>query len=151
MEGHTYRYFRGTPLYPFGYGLSYTTIAYSDLALSASTLPAGEALQASVTVRNSGARAGDEVVQVYLRDLAASVPVPIRQLVGFQRVHLGPGASATLSFSITPRQMSLLDAQGQRVIEPGAFALSVGGGQPGSEGAQTLTAEFVLSGAVKAL
>jgi len=132
MKGHTYRYFEGEPLYPFGYGLSYTTFAYSDLTMSADTIQAGESLTVSVTVTNTGNRAGDEVVQLYVRDVEASVPIPIRQLQGFARVHLEPGARQTVTFTLAPRQMSLIDDAGQRVIEPGVFEIAVGGGQPGT-------------------
>ncbi len=132
MAGHTYRYFGGEVLYPFGYGLSYTTFAYSDLALSADKIKAGESLTVSVKVTNTGARAGDEVVQLYVRDVETSVPVPIRQLQGFTRVHLKPGAQQTVTFTLTPRQMSLIADDGQRVVEPGVFEVAVGGGQPGT-------------------
>ncbi len=130
--GRTYRYFKGEPLYPFGYGLSYTTFAYSDLTLSADTIQAGESLTVSATVTNTGNRAGDEVVQLYVRDVEAAFPVPLRQLQGFTRIHLTPGARQTVTFTLTPRQMTLINAAGQRVIEPGVFEIAVGGGQPGT-------------------
>jgi len=130
MEGRTYRYFRGEPLFPFGYGLSYTTFAYRDLRLSAPSIAPGEALTVSVEVQNTGQRAGDEVVQLYLRDVEASVRVPLWQLAGFERIHLAPGERRTVSFTLAPRQFSLIDAQGQRVIEPGEFRIAVGGRQP---------------------
>ena len=130
MEGHTYRYFRGEPLYAFGHGLSYTTFGYGNLKLSANPLAPGEALTVTVDVRNTGQRAGDEVVQLYLSDVEASVPVPIRQLVGFKRVHLKPGETQTVSFAIAPEAFSVIDDAGQRVVEPGRFRLSVGGRQP---------------------
>jgi beta-glucosidase len=130
MEGHTYRYFRGEPLYPFGHGLSYSTFTYSDLQLNAKTISPGETITGSAEVRNSGSRAGDEVVQLYLRDVAASVPVPIRQLQGFQRIHLEPGERRRVSFSLVPRQFALLDEQGRCAIEPGTFEISIGGCQP---------------------
>jgi len=93
---------------------------------------AGESLKVSVKVTNTGARAGDEVVQLYVRDVEALVPVPIRQLQGFTRVHLKPGAQQTVTFILTPRQMSLIADDGQRVVEPGVFEVAVGGGQPGT-------------------
>lgn len=140
MEGFTYRYFHGEPLYPFGFGLSYTTFAYGDLMLSKATLAAGEALQVRVTVKNTGERAGDEVVQVYLRDCEASVPVPVHQLVGFRRIHLTPGEARELAFAIEPKQMSVVLDDGSRTIEPGAFEVFVGGGQPdtGAPGASAV-------------
>jgi beta-glucosidase len=130
MEGHTYRYFRGEPLYAFGHGLSYTTFIYRNLRLSSTRLAPGDALTVTVEVENTGARAGDEVVQVYLHDVEASVPVPIRQLVAFQRLHLAPGERRELSFVLAPEQFSLIDEAGRRTIEPGRFKISVGGRQP---------------------
>jgi len=133
MTGRTYRYFRGEPLYQFGYGLSYTTFAYTGLELNADTIVAGESLGVRVDVKNIGEFGGDEVVQLYLSDVAASVPVPVRQLVGFRRVSLAPGQTEAVSFVVTPQQMGLVDDSGRRVIEPGAFQLGVGGRQPSAE------------------
>jgi beta-glucosidase len=147
MEGHTYRYFRGVPLYPFGYGLSYTTFAYGLPRLSDLTPPPGAELTVGVTVENTGTRAGDEVVQLYLKDRVASVPVPTQQLVGFRRIHLAPGETQEVSFSVSPKQMSLILDDGRRVIEPGAFELFVGGGQPGT-GAAGSFATFEIQGDV---
>jgi beta-glucosidase len=130
MEGHTYRYFRGEPVYAFGHGLSYTTFGYGNLRLSAPSIAPGGALTVSVDVRNTGQRAGDEVVQLYLSDVEASVPVPIRQLVGFKRIHLEPGETETVSFDVEPEQFAIVTDDGQRVVEPGRFRLSVGGRQP---------------------
>lgn len=132
MEGHTYRYFRGVPLYPFGHGLSYTTFAYTGLVLSEKTLEPGDSLEVSVIVENTGDVASDEVAQLYLKDQLASVPVPIQQLVGFQRIHLAPGEMQRVTFTVTPRQMSLILDDGRRAIEPGEFVVFVGGGQPGT-------------------
>ncbi|CAN5409782.1 glycoside hydrolase family 3 protein [soil metagenome] len=143
MEGHTYRYFRGEPLYPFGYGLSYTNFTYSNLKV-AKSVRAGANVPVSVDVQNSGAVAGDEVVQLYITDLAASVPVAIRSLAGVHRINLKPGEKRTVSFTLTPRQMSVIDNKGNRVIEPGDFAISAGGKQPGFTG----TADAKTSGAV---
>jgi beta-glucosidase len=133
MEGHTYRYFRGEPLYAFGHGLSYTTFAYHNLRLSGKRLAPGDSLTVSVEVENTGTRAGDEVVQVYLTDVEASVPVPIRQLVAFRRVHLEAGERRALSFVLTPDQFSTIDEQGKRAIEPGRFKIAVGGRQPSAQ------------------
>jgi beta-glucosidase len=141
MDGRTYRYFRGDTLYPFGYGLSYTRFAYGNLQLSTTAIALGEASPADadspvMTVRadvqNVGQRAGDEVVQLYISDLAASVPVPLRQLAGFERVHLAPGETKTVAFAVTPRQLSLIDDAGRRIVEPGTFEIAVGGRQPGA-------------------
>jgi beta-glucosidase len=136
MAGRTYRYFRGEPLFPFGYGLSYTRFAYSNLRLSAdritldNTAMDAPALTVSVDVQNTGGRAGDEVVQMYITDLEASVPVPLRQLAGFMRLHLQPGETQTVTFTVTTRQLSLIDNRGNRVVEPGEFEIAVGGRQP---------------------
>jgi beta-glucosidase len=154
MRGRTYRYFEGEPLYPFGFGLSYTKFAYTNVKLSAKELKAGESLSLSIDVQNIGERAGDEVVQLYIKDSAASVPVPIRSLVGTERLLLKPGEKRSVSFTVNPVQMSIIDDQGRRVIEPGEFEISVGGKQPGFKGSAdaqttgTVSARFVVSGQV---
>jgi len=125
--------------------LSYTTFAYSDLTFSANAIQSGESLTVNVKVQNTGALAGDEVVQLYVRDVEVTVPVPIRQLQGFTRVHLEPGAQQTVTFTLTPRQMSLIADDGQRVIEPGLFEVSVGGGQPGTAAPVVVSRFEVLS------
>jgi beta-glucosidase len=129
MTNRTYRYFTGEPLYAFGHGLSYTTFGYRNLKLSTTKLAAGSALTVSVDVTNTGARAGDEVAQVYLTDLEGSTSRPLRFLAGFERVSLQPGETKTLSFTITPEQMSMVNAQGAWVVEPGEFLVAVGGSQ----------------------
>lgn len=134
MNGRTYRYFKGEPLYPFGFGLSFTKFKYSNLNFSAKAVNAGDPVKVSLEVQNVGDRAGDEVVQLYLTDLAASVPVAIRALAGFDRVSLKPGEKRNISFTLTPRQMSVIDDAGRRVIEPGEFLVTVGGKQPGFTG-----------------
>ena len=151
MKERTYKYFTGDPLYPFGHGLSYTTFAYGDLEVPRS-VKAGETVPVSVTVTNSGQRAGDEVVELYITDREASVPVPIRKLVGFKRVGLKAGESQKVSFEIDPRELSLITDDTRRVIEPGVFDLSVGGKQPGfsgtadSETTETVTGQFTVTG-----
>jgi beta-glucosidase len=143
MEGRTYRYFHGDPLFPFGHGLSFTTFAYRDLELPAS-VPAGGDGRLSVTVENTGSVAGEEVVQLYLTDVEASVPVPTRSLVGMRRIFLRPGERARLTFELTARQLSLIDAKMERVVEPGLFEVNVGGKQPGFDGiADAYTTEVV--------
>jgi beta-glucosidase len=134
MQGRTYRYFKGDPLYPFGFGLSYTNFTYDNLKLSANRIKAGAGLTITAEVRNAGSRAGDEVAQLYLTDVVASVPVPVRSLAGVKRVFLKPGEKQTISFGLTGEQMSIIDDQGRRVIEPGAFLISIGGKQPGFKG-----------------
>ncbi len=144
MAGRTYRYFEGQALYPFGFGLSYTSFRYQDLALSHDRLTGPEIVRVSCEVDNTGAMAGDEVVQIYLRDEEASTPVPRHSLVGFRRVHLAPGRSTRVTFEIQPRQMACVDEQGRWVIEPGSFTLFAGGGQPGV--AQGLSVKFSVIG-----
>jgi beta-glucosidase len=150
MEGRTYRYFRGEPRYPFGYGLSYTQFQYRNLTISPTSVRAGKFVTVTVEVENVGDRAGDEVVQLYLTDNAALVPVPLRQLCGFTRIRLTPGQTKLVRFTITPQQMSVLDEQGKRILEPGTFTVSVGGGQPASrgttEGVNLLRGRFTIWG-----
>jgi beta-glucosidase len=145
MEGRTYRYFRGDPLFPFGHGLSYTSFAYEELE-TPERVAMGEDVRVSVRVRNTGAVAGDEVVQLYLTDLEASAPVPVRSLQGAERVHLEPGEARTVRFTLTPRQLSLIDAAWERVVEPGVFELSVGGKQPGFSGVAAAATTGVATG-----
>ncbi len=132
MTGQTYRYFRGTPLYPFGFGLSYTTFQYSALKV-AKSFQSGDSLQVSVTVQNSGKMAGDEVVQLYVSNLNAAVPVPVRSLKGFKRIHLLPGEEKTIFFSLPPDAFSVIDENFQKVVVPGRFNLFVGGHQPADQ------------------
>ena len=124
--------------------MSYTKFVYSDPRFESKTVKAGEPVKLTVDVTNAGEREGDEVVQLYLTDVAASAPVPIRTLVGFDRISLRPREKRTVTFTITPRQMSLIDNNGKRVIEPGEFSISAGGGQPGV--ATVSKASFTVSG-----
>jgi beta-glucosidase len=126
MAGRTYRYFDQEPLYPFGYGLSYTEFRYRDLEV----LQSGRGLDVRITVENVGAVAGDEVVQVYLRALDAKYPGPRRHLEGFRRLHLRPGESRSVAFRLTFDQFAVVDEQGERRVQPGGFEVAVGGGQP---------------------
>ncbi len=134
MRGRTYRYFTGTPLYPFGHGLSYTRFDYKNLSLSPRSVKAGQTVRVSVDVTNTGARAGDEVVELYLSDQQASVPVAIRALKGFERVHLAAGETRRVSFTLPAREMAIVDDSGRRLVEPGEFRVAVGGKQPGFTG-----------------
>jgi beta-glucosidase len=148
MEGHTYRYFRGEPLYAFGHGLSYTMFAYSNMQLSADVIARDETLTISTDVQNTGDLAGDEVVQLYISNLTASVPTPIRQLAGFERVHLEPGEMKTVAFTLTPRQLSVINNEGQRVVEPGEFQIAIGGRQPATDlavGSEVLITTFTVT------
>jgi beta-glucosidase len=149
-KGRTYRYFRGEPLYPFGYGLSYTRFTYDNLLVTPPQVMVGGPVHVRVTVTNSGERAGDEVVQLYISDLRASVPVPIRQLAGFMRIHLEPGETCAVHFTLSPEQMSLIDDAGRRVVEPGEFEIAVGGRQPGTieSTSGVVTGRFTVIGAM---
>jgi beta-glucosidase len=145
MEGRTYRYFRGEPLYPFGYGLSYTKFSYSNLSFK-KAISAGENLQVTAEVQNTGTREGDEVAELYISDLSASIPVPIRNLAGVERIHLKPGEKRKVSFMLTPRQMSVILDNGKRIIEPGEFSISLGGKQPGFSGRADAQTTGVIAG-----
>jgi beta-glucosidase len=148
MEGKTYRYFRGTPLYPFGYGLSYSKFEYSNLKV-AKSVKAGQSITVTADVTNVSKIAGDEVVQLYLSDTNASVPVPIRNLVGVERINLKAGEKRSVTFTINPRQMSVILDNGKRVIEPGDFAVSVGGKQPDFSGSADAKTTGVVKGNFK--
>jgi len=115
------------PLYPFGFGLSYTTFTYSEPKLSAAELVAGGKLSVTVTVTNSGKRPGTEVAQLYVRDLVGSVTRPVKELKGFERVELQPGQSREVTFTITPADLAFYTARGRWEAEPGAFKVFVGG------------------------
>jgi beta-glucosidase len=143
MKGRTYRYFEGTPLYPFGYGLSYTTFSYSGLSVP-SEVTAGSPLNAEVTVTNTGSKAGDEVAELYLT--FPKVPgAPLKALRGFQRIHLEPGASQKVKFELKPRDMSMVTEAGEPIVAEGAYTLSIGGGQPNT-GAPVATGNFNVKG-----
>jgi len=129
MRERTYRYFTREPLYPFGYGLSYTTFRYDDLVVN-EECRVGDSVRVSVRIRNSGTVAGDEVVQLYLSNLCAPVPVPIRSLKAFRRIHLLPDEARTVNFSLPPEAFSIINNRNDREILQGTFEISVGGGQP---------------------
>jgi beta-glucosidase len=115
-----------TPLYPFGHGLSYTTFAYSAPRLSATQIDATASITVQVDVTNTGARTGDEVVQLYVRDEVASVTRPVRELRGFERITLEPGQKRTVSFTLRPEHLAFYDQRMRRVVEPGFFTVWVG-------------------------
>ncbi len=129
MANRTYRYFTGKPLYGFGYGLSYTTFRYSNLAISSTAVVAGQPVEADVLVTNSGKLAGDEVVQLYLKfpDVKGA---PIVALRSFERIHLDPGASQKVHFHLNPRDLGMVTDFGSPIIAEGDYTLSLGGGQP---------------------
>jgi beta-glucosidase len=128
MEGRSYRYFRGKPVYPFGHGLSYTRFAYSDLKLSRARLGTHDTLQVTLDVKNTGARAGDEVVQLYAREGTARPLAALRSLRGFERVSLKPGESRTLRFTLVPeRDLARYDDSRKALVAaPGEFEVELG-------------------------
>ncbi len=130
MKGRTYRYFEGNPLYGFGYGLSYTTFAYSKLLLK-DNYNIGEKIAVSVDVTNTGKLKGEEVVQLYISHKAASVPVPINSLKGFRRIALEKGETKKVQFTLNPQDFSLISNTGKEIVEAGEYEIIVGGGQPG--------------------
>jgi len=144
MHGRTYRYFEGTPLYPFGYGLSYTTFSYSDLAAPKDPVHAGDPAVFEVTVTNTGKVAGDEVAQLYL-NFPDEKGAPIRALRAFERVHLEPGASTRVHFQLKPRDLSMVNEAGSPMIAEGDYTVSIGGGQPGTS-APSVSGKFHIDG-----
>ena len=146
MEGRTYRYFKSEPLWPFGYGLSYSSFAYSGLTLPPAPINANDPLDASVTVTNTGKVAGDEVVQLYLK--FPDVPgAPIRAIRGFQRVHLEPGASQKVDFHLNSRDLSMVTDLGDVTVAQGKYTVSIGGGQPDT-GVPTVSGSFEVNGQI---
>ena len=135
-----------TPLFPFGHGLSYTTFGYTNLRLSRSTLRGSDSVTLTVDLTNTGKRAGTEVAQLYLRDDAASVTRPVRELRGFRRVTLQPGQSETVSFRLGPDDFAFYDRDMRRVVEPGGFTVWVG-----ESSAATLEGHFTVTGGVTVL
>jgi len=134
MAGRTYRYMTEEPLYPFGFGLSYSKFKYDNLVLDKNELNEGESLNLSVTVSNVGDQLAAEVVQFYISDLEASTTVPISHLVGFERVELNADSSSTIKFTLTPDMMSFFNDEGKLTLEPGEFRLEIGGCSPGKRG-----------------
>jgi len=132
MAGRTYRYYKKPVLYPFGYGLSYTTFHYDNLKIEP---PAhkGDSVRVTVDVKNTGALPGDEVTQVYVSALDTKVPTPILSLCGFRRIHLAPGETQTLHFAIAPVAFTIIDDRMQRVPLTGRYDIAAGGGQPGAK------------------
>ncbi len=144
MTNRTYRYFTGKPLYPFGHGLSYSKFEYSNVKLSATQIQAGDSLRIDADVKNNSQRDGDEVVEIYLT-FPKVAGAPLRALRGFTRVHIAAGETAHLRLSLNKRDLSMVDENGNRLVAPGAYTLSVGGGQPGTS-APTAEAAFTING-----
>ena len=131
MKGRTYRYFEGNALYSFGYGLSYTTFSYSKLSLQ-KEYATGTSFSISAEVTNTGKYDGEEVVQLYIKNKGASVPVPINSLKGFRRVALKKGETKKIEFRLAPQDFSVIDNNSKEVVEAGEYEISIGGGQPGN-------------------
>jgi beta-glucosidase len=146
MANRTYRYITSKPLYPFGYGLSYTTFKFSDLSVPVQPVAAGQSLGADVTVTNTGKVAGDEVAQLYLKfpDVKGA---PLIALRGFQRIHLEAGASQKIHFELKNRDLGMVTEDGSPIIAQGDYTISIGGGQPDT-GAPAVTGKFHIDSQV---
>ena len=150
LKGRTYRYLEKEPLFPFGFGLSYTQFEYSDLQISRDKLrkrKKNATIEVSATLTNTGKYDAAEVVQLYIADEQASVDVPKYSLKDFQRVDLKAGASKKIKFTITPEQLMLVNNNGESVLEKGEFKIYVGGSVP-SQRSVDLGAAAFLSGEV---
>lgn len=123
---HPYAVTPSTPLYPFGYGLSYTDYEYSDLTIDKTEIPADGSVKVSVNVTNTGDMAGDEVVQLYIRDRFSQVTRPVKELKDFARIHLEPGETRTVEFTVTPDKLMFLDKHLKPIVEPGEFIVMAG-------------------------
>ena len=144
MRGRTYRYFADKPLYGFGFGLSYTSFAYNNLKITPSSVNSGDPVTVEGDVKNTGVLAGDEVVELYLTQPKA-FETPLRVLAGFKRVHLSPGESAHVSLTVDPRSLGQVDQNGNRVIVPGEYLVSLAGAQP-QEATSVQTGKFNVTG-----
>jgi len=149
MAGRTYRYLTKEPLYPFGYGLSYTDFSYSNLRLDSSAVSETGLLEVEVEVKNSGAFAGDEVVQLYIKHLESEYAVPNWQLQGVKRVQLAPEEKTTVCFSLMGKNLSVVTENGERIVPAGPIEIFVGGQQPDKRstaltGKQVLKASFTI-------
>jgi beta-glucosidase len=143
MENRTYRYSKEEPLFPFGFGLSYSQFVYSDLKLNQSDIKSGQPVELSFCISNTGKVEADEVAQIYLRGITASVRTPYHKLIGFQRIHLKPAESGTVSLTITPQMMMLIDNEGVQKLEPGEFEIHVGGCSPCNRAVELGAPEFI--------
>lgn len=136
MKGRTYKYMTEKPLYPFGYGLSYTTFEYGEPQLSERNVTSGEPLEVSVAIANAGDVDATEIVQLYITSDSADFDVPISSLIGFRPVEIAAGEKRSVSFTVTPEQMDVFDEEGERRRVPGSYTLHVGGVSPGPRGAE---------------
>ena len=138
-RGDDYYNLSGLPLFPFGFGLSYTSFEYSNLQLEKNNINKTDSIKVSCTIKNTGGVAGDEVIQLYIHDVLASVSQPVMQLKGFQRIHLNAGELKEVSFMITPQMLSLLDKDLKTVVEPGDFRIMIGASSRDIRLKETLT------------
>lgn len=138
-RGDDYYNLSGLPLFPFGYGLSYTTFEYSNIHLGKNNIASNDSTVVRCTIKNTGTKGGDEVVQLYIRDMLASVSRPVMELKGFQRIHLNAGESKDVLFSITPEMLCMLNKELENVIEPGDFRIMIGASSRDIRLKQTLT------------
>ena len=129
MDNRTYRYFKGTPLYGFGYGLSYTTFKYDNLKI-ASSIVKGQNVPVSVKITNTGKVFGEEVVQLYVINQDASIKAPLKTLKGFERISLKAGESKTITFTLSPEDLSYVTAEGNYQQYNGKIKIAIGGNQP---------------------
>jgi beta-glucosidase len=148
MTGRTYRYATREPLFPFGFGLSYTSFKYRDIKIIPPVDPT-VGFRVSVTLNNTGSVAADEVVQLYLSAIESRLPAPLSQLIAFQRVNLKPGQTKAIRFNVTPEMLMLVDEDGQQKLEPGKYRLTAGGCSPGARGValgapQPVSKEFTI-------
>ena len=138
---NTYTDMDSEPLYPFGFGLSYTTFEYRDLSVTPQSVPIGATAEVSVLVTNTGAVAGDEVVQLYLRDEVSSTSRPYKELRGFRRIHLAPGETKEVSYSLGEQELCFYGPDMEWIVEPGEFTVMVGGSST-----DLVSAKFVVTG-----
>jgi beta-glucosidase len=151
MKNRTYRYSKIEPLYPFGYGLSYTRFQYSDLNLSRDEISVGNSLEISVNLKNLGNMIGDEVIELYIKNVDAPIRVPQYELRRFKRLTLSPHEQKKITFNIEPRDLALIDMQGNCILEPSKFKIYIGGQQPDNRseslsGSQVLEKSFLVNG-----
>jgi beta-glucosidase len=143
MDNRTYRYSKEIPLYPFGYGLSYSQFAYSALKFDHTDVAFGQSVEVTFHVTNTGEVEAEEVAQIYLTDIIASAKTPLHKLIGFKRIHLKPSETGVVSFSITPEMMMLFDDNGAQILEPGVFNIQVGGCSPSKRALELGAPEFI--------
>jgi beta-glucosidase len=132
MKGRTYRYMQEEPMYPFGFGLSFTKFNYSDIKLSSPTVKKGQSVDVEVKVTNTGSKDADEVVQLYITNMETTIPTSLYALKGIKRVSLKAGASEQVKFTITPEMLILINEKGESLLQPGSFKISVAGSLPGN-------------------